>query len=482
MFRAFTRINDMETMKPKSVNALPRTWAIVFFLFAFLYGQAQTSQPPNIIVIFADDLGYGDIGAFGNPSIRTPNIDRMAMEGQKWTSFYVAAPVCTPSRAGLLTGRYPVRSGMASNQPRVLFPNSKGGLPQSEITIANMLKGAGYYTACIGKWHLGHLPEYLPMAHGFDDYFGIPYSNDMNYVGKRKNYDAKFADPKSEEFNVPLMQNGAIIEQPAQQETLTKRYTEKTVDIIRKHQNGEEPFFVYLAYAMPHVPLFRSPDFEGVSRRGAYGDVVEEIDWSVGEIMKALEANGMDKNTLVVFTSDNGPWLTFKEAGGSAGPLSGGKGGTLEGGLRVPTAFWWPGKLKPGTVVDMGSTLDLFPTVAKLAGVELPADREYDGYDLSATLFGTGGKHPRNAFIYYRGATVYAVRVGPYKAHFTTKEDYGNDKPLAHDPPLLYQLDVDPAEKRDVAGQHQTIIAEIKKVKETHEKSIVKVENQLEKR
>jgi arylsulfatase A len=285
--------------------------------------QGQDNKP-NIIVIFCDDLGWGDLGCFGNPVIRTPNLDRMASEGQKWTQFYVAAPVCTPSRAALMTGRYPIRNGMTSAKRTVLFPDSAGGLPSDEITLAEMLKDAGYVTGMVGKWHLGHLPQYLPTAQGFDSYFGIPYSNDMDKTGG-PGYLAEVRKdpsyyPKIEHYQVPLMRNTQIIERPADQNTLTQRYTEEAVGFIE--QNAGRPFFLYLAHSMPHIPLFASKQFRGNSLRGLYGDVVEELDTSVGVVLDTLRELKLDSKTLVVFSSDNGPWLSFETHGGSAGANS----------------------------------------------------------------------------------------------------------------------------------------------------------------
>ena len=442
--------------------------------------SGSSTPPPNIIIIFCDDLGFGDLSTFGHPTIKTPNLDRMAREGQKWTNFYAAASVCTPSRAGLLTGRLPVRSGMCSDKHRVLFPNSLGGLPENEITIAEALKTRGYATACIGKWHLGHLPQYLPNNNGFDYYFGIPYSNDMDATVRRASAVENLSKVKVEWFNVPLMRNEEIIERPANQKTLTKRYTQEAINFIK--QNKDNPFFLYFPHTFPHVPLFASKDFRGKSVRGLYGDVVEELDWSVGQVLKTVREQGLAENTLIVFTSDNGPWLIKQIYGGSAGLLREGKGSTWEGGMREPTIFWWPGKIKPGIVTDMGSTMDLFTTACKLAGAEIPNDRIIDGVDLRPALFGTG-KSPRNVMFFYRGTKLYAVRKGQYKAHFITKPAYGGKKQeTKHDPPLLYHLGHDPSEKFDIAQDHPEIIKEIKQIVAEHEKNLIRGEDQLAKR
>lgn len=454
-------------------------------------GVKREAAPPNFIVIFADDLGYGDLGVFGHPSIRTPNLDRMAFEGQKWTNYYVAASVCTPSRAGLLTGRLPIRSGMSSDRRRVLFPDSKGGLPQSEVTIAKALKGNGYRTAAVGKWHLGHLSPHLPTDHGFDSYFGIPYSNDMDKVDNTDHFTLAEQE-KYQGYNVPLMKDKEIIERPADQRTITRRFTEEVVNKINEFK--DDPFFIYLAHNLPHIPLFRSEEFKDQSLAGIYGDVIEEIDWSVGQILDALKEAGLSENTLVVFTSDNGPWHIFKTHGGSAGLLRGAKGGTFEGGMRVPTIFWWPGKIKPTVVADMGTTMDLMPTFCALSGTKLPEDRIYDGFDITPLLMGNG-KSDRETVFYYWDEQVYAVRKGAYKAHFITRLEYGN--PTAHpvtDPPiplenkanileepLLYNLNVDPGERFNIAADHPEIIEEIRKILVGHKAGIVPVENQLDK-
>ncbi len=440
--------------------------------------SAADVNKPNFVIILADDLGYGDLGCYGHPTIRTPHLDRMAAEGQKYTNAYVSECVCTPSRTGLLTGRYPIRSGMCSSKRRVLFANSVGGLPQSEITIAKALKAEGYATACFGKWHLGHLPQFLPGKHGFDTFLGLPYSNDMNNISG-KGLDALF-HPKVEYFNPPLMRDEKIIERPTDQTKLTQRYTEESIAFIKK--NKDKPFFLYIPHTFPHVPLFASEKFRGTSKRGLYGDTVEELDWSVGQVLQTLRDEKLDKNTLVIFTSDNGPWIIRDLHGGSAGLLRDGKGSTWEGGMREPFIAWWPGRVPAGkTVDDIVSTLDLLPTLLKLAGAKVPDDRELDGYDIAPVLFGTG-KSPRDVMFFYRGEGLYAVRKGAFKAHFITEEAYGkNTNRTEHNPPLLYNLDHDPSERFNVAKDHPDVIAEIQKIADAHRKTIKPVENQFEK-
>ena len=437
---------------------------------------ALSAQPakPNFVIIFADDLGYGDLGCFGHPTIKTPHLDRMAAEGQKWTSFYVGASVCTPSRAALLTGRLPIRSGMCSDVRRVLFPDSASGLPETEVTLAEGLKSVGYHTACIGKWHLGHLKPHLPTSNGFDSYFGVPYSNDMDRVGGQGRQ--AFFEPRVEYWNVPLMRDEKIIERPADQNTLTKRYNEEAVNFIRSA--GDKPFFLYLAHNLPHVPLFCSDDFRGKSLRGLYGDVVEEIDHGVGMVLDALRQGGLAENTYVVFTSDNGPWLTYDEHGGSAGLLREGKGCTFEGGMREPCVMWWPGRIRPGVVREIGSTMDLYTTMLTLAGAQIPRDRVVDGLDLSPALFGTGPS-PRNTMFYYRGRRLYAVRKGPFKAHFITQPAYTPGGPQEHDPPLLYNLEHDPSEKHNIADKHPDVIADILQEVARHKSELIPGEDRL---
>ena len=442
--------------------------------------NAQTKgSKPNFIIIFTDDQGYGDLGCYGHPTIRTPNLDRMAAEGQKWTNFYVAANVCTPSRAGLMTGRLPVRTGMCSDTRRVLFPDSDDGLPQSENTIARILKKQGYRTEAIGKWHLGHLPPYLPTNHGFDSYFGIPYSNDMDRVGA---VDAREAlmNPKIEYFNVPLMRDTTVVERPADQTTIVKRYTQEALAFIT--ENKQKPFFLYLAHSLPHVPLFASKDFKGKSERGLYGDVIEEIDWSAGQILAKLRQEGLDKNTYVIFTSDNGPWVIFNENGGSAGPLYGSKGTSYEGGVRVPAIFWGPGRIKPAVISQMGSTLDLLPTLSTLAGATLPTDRVYDGNSLVPVLNGMG-KSPRNELFYYHGTRLFAARKGAYKLYFYKNNPLGYPEKMEKlDTYTLFNLAHDPSERFDIAAQQPEKVREIEEMVRQHRTTMVVAPSHLEKR
>ena len=422
-------------------------------------GSKSVADKPNIVIIFADDLGYGDLGCFGHPTINTPNLDRMAAEGMKLTQFYSAACVCTPSRAALMTGRLPIRNGMCGKRRSVLFPDSPGGLPASEITIAEALKSAGYATACVGKWHLGHLPKFLPTRHGFDSYYGIPYSNDMKPC--------------------PLMRNEKVIEEPAEQTTLTKRYAKEAVGFIEK--NKSKPFFLYFAHTFPHVPLFASKDFKDKSLRGLYGDAVEELDWSIGQVMETLHRNKLAENTIVFFTSDNGPWLTCHLAGGSAGLLRDGKGTTWEGGMREPGIAWWPGKIKAGSVnAGLASTMDIFATSLDLAGVALPADRVLDTVSMKDMLFDKGKSH-RDTMFYYRKGLLFAVRKGPWKAHFNTKSSFKSGIE-EHNTPLLFHLGHDPSEKYDVAKEHPEVIKDIQHLVERHRVGIVPVESQLDKK
>lgn len=398
--------------------------------------QPGSKRPPNIVLIFADDLGYGDLGSYGARKIKTPNLDRMAAEGVRLTNFYANASVCTPSRAGLLTGRYQIRSGLT----RVLFPYSKDGIEAGEVTLAEALRERGYATACIGKWHLGHLPPYLPTVHGFDRYFGIPYSNDMA--------NEKRGDPPT-----PLMRDTSIVEQPAVQETLTERYTEEAVKFIR--ESKDRPFFLYLPHTMPHVPLHASARFRGKSAGGLYGDVVEAIDWSAGEIIKTLRRLGIDKNTLVIFTSDNGPWLIKKEDAGTAGFLRDGKMTVYEGGVRVPFIALWPGVIEAGFANDQPAImLDLFPTLLELAGGTVSKERPVDGVSIRGLLT-SGEKQTERDFYFYYLEELQAVRSGDWKLHLARKA-----KDVAR-PAELYDLAKDPRESRDLAAEHPEVVARL---------------------
>jgi len=425
---------------------------------------AAAGRPPNVVIIFTDDQGYQDVGCFGSPLIRTPNLDRMAAEGARFTDFYVAASVCTPSRAALMTGCYPQRVNMnvvsriIKGEERggavVLFQNSNRGLHPNEITIAEILKRRGYATACVGKWHLGHLPEFLPMRQGFDSYYGIPYSNDMRIR-------------KGEESGPPLLRNGELIEHPANQATLTKRYTEEAVTFIRASK--DRPFFLYLPQTMPHLPLAASQKFNGKSKRGLYGDVIEEIDWSVGEVLKTLKDCGVDEQTLVIFTSDNGPWIRFGAHGGSALPLRDGKGTIYEGGMREPCIMRWPGKIPAGSVCkEVATTMDLLPTIAGLTGGQVPTDRVIDGADIWPLMAGKpGAKSPHEAFYYYPKQTTVplAVRCGKWKLHKagprfkTWKDEKGRWIHRRVDLPTeLYDLDADVAETTNLAEKHPDVV------------------------
>jgi arylsulfatase A-like enzyme len=403
--------------------------------------KTDSADRPNFIVIFTDDQGYQDVGCFGSPSIETPNLDRMADEGAKFTDFYVAASVCSPSRAALLTGCYPPRVGVT----RVLFPRDNIGLNPDEITIADVLKTQGYATACVGKWHLGHLRPFLPTRQGFDYYFGLPYSNDM-WPPQSGKYPA-----------LPLIEGESPVELNPDQRLLTKRYTAKSIEFIRR--NRRRPFFLYLAHTMPHVPLFVSDAFAGKSKRGLYGDVIMEIDWSVGQILKALKSLGLDERTLVVFTSDNGPWLSKNDRGGSALPLRDGKFSTYEGGMRVPCIMRWPGKIEAGGVCsEIASTIDLLPTFAELCGAELAADHIIDGKDISVLMTRPGARTPHEAFYYYGGERLGAVRSGDWKLVLERK------KKKETVPAGLYNLEDDISEQHDVSTEHPDVVARLSKL------------------
>ncbi|VGO13823.1 Arylsulfatase [Pontiella desulfatans] len=460
--------------------------AIVFAALSALSAQ----RPPNVIIVFTDDQGYQDIGCFGSPDIATPHLDQMAQEGMRFTDFHVAAPVCTPSRAALLTGKYPQRLGMAKG---VLFPHSGDkGLAPEEITIAEQLKKKNYATACIGKWHLGHTERVLPTAQGFDTYYGVPYSNDMWLAPELKPADdillregitmermKTMAVKKLEKEGrnkVPLMRDNRVVEFPADQTTLTKRYAEEAVRFIE--QNKDNPFFIYVTPAMPHIPLFASEAFKGKSKAGLYGDTIEEIDWAVGQINTALKKNGLEDNTLVIFTSDNGPWLSFGDHGGHALPLRNGKGSTFEGGLRVPCIMKMPGTIPAGTTcTEMMGTLDLLPTIGALAGI--PVDHLIDGADASDLLKGKpGAKAPRDFFLYYlMNGKLTCIRMGDWKLIMDVPAISYSQKVEPKDyrkgkfEPELYNLRNDIGETNNLYKQHPEIAAKLRaRAKAEHEK------------
>jgi arylsulfatase A len=393
------------------------------------------AEPPNIVLILADDLGYGDLGCYGS-RISTPNLDRLAGQGAMLRQFSVASAVCSPSRAGLLTGKYPVRVGV----PGVFSPQDTTGLRLSEVTMAQMLKRAGYATSCIGKWHLGSLTQYLPTSRGFDEYFGMPCSNDQ--------------------APTLLLNNCDIVEQRAKLETLTQRYTDRAVNFIRRSKDS--PFFLYMAHWAPHPPLAVSPSFRGKSHLGLYGDVIAEMDWSIGQVLEALRENGVDENTLVIFTSDNGPWFQ-----GSAGDLRGRKGESFEGGIREPFIARWPRRIPTAReVTGFASALDLLPTIAALAGTAPPPN--LDGVDIAPMLTGLATEVARPPFLYFDAWNLQCARVGGWKLHMARY----NTPPWLPSPsigrfnlrllsPELYDLYDDPGEGADCADDNPAIVAQI---------------------
>jgi len=420
---------------------------IFLLLLAFSFACTNNSKP-NFILIFADDLGYGDLACYGSEKNRTPALDQMASEGLRLTSFYVTSGVCTPSRSSLMTGCYPIRVGMDENYNGywVLFPVDHKGLHPSEITVAEILKEQGYATACIGKWHLGDQPEFLPTSQGFDYYFGIPYSNDMG---------ASEANPP-----LPLMRNEMVIEAPADQATLTKRYTEESIRFIRAQV--DQPFFLYLPHTMPHYPLFSSEAFAGKSNNGKYGDAIEEIDWSTGQILKVLKELGIDQNTLVVFTSDNGATRS-----GSNLPFSGGKAGVQEGSMREPCIMWWPETIKAGeSSNELMSTIDILPTFARLSGANIPQDRILDGLDASPIILGEkGAVSQHEAYYYYFMSQLQAVRSDHYKLYLALEaKQYGWSRNLVKSEMELFDLDKDPGEKDNIVQQHPEVVARLLKL------------------
>ena len=457
--------------------AIKFTLLIAAFLAMSHQSQASSNglpELPNFVIIFIDDMGYNDIGPFGVKGIETPHLDAMAAAGMKFTDFQVSSAVCSASRASLLTGCYHTRVGISG----AIMPERKIGLHPDEMTLAELCKQKGYATACYGKWHLGHYPQFMPNAQGFDEYFGLPYSNDMwPYQPKPKDPDSKIHSYKFP--SLPLYENNEIVNadvKPEDQAKLTTQYTERAVNFIA--QNREKPFLVYLPHSMVHVPLYVSEKFKGKSERGLYGDVVMEIDWSVGQIMEALEKNGIAENTLVIFTSDNGPWLNYGNHAGLAHPLREGKGTMFEGGCRVPTLMQWKGVVPAGSTCDqMVSSIDVFPTIAERIGAELP-EKKIDGINILPVLRDPKAKLDRKYFFhYYGGGKLHAVRDQRWKLHFphryrTLGERKGGKDglPVKYDylecEEALYDLDNDIGESTNVINDHPEVVARLKKAAE----------------
>ncbi|MCB1095924.1 MAG: sulfatase [Verrucomicrobiae bacterium] len=430
------------------------------------------SRPPNVVVIFMDDMAYADIGPFGAKGYETPNLDRMAKEGRKFTDFYVTQAVCSSSRAGLLTGCYNVRIGIEG----ALGPAAKHGLNPDEMTLAEVCKQKGYATACYGKWHLGHHRPLLPMQHGFDDFYGLPYSNDMwpYHPGVRH---LPMEERVKRWPHLPLFDKNEIINpevSPKDQEQLTTQYTEHAVHFIEQHK--ESPFFLYVPHSMVHVPLYVSDKFKGKSSRGLFGDVMMEVDWSVGEILGALRRNNLEDNTLVIFTSDNGPWLSYGDHAGSAGPLREGKGTMFDGGCREPTLMWWPGTIPANTECSVPAmTIDILPTVANLIGAQLP-NHKIDGKDIWPLMAGTdGAKSPQEAYYFYYGGQLQAMRMGKWKLHFPHAyrtmagrpggtDGIPTDYSQAKIELSLFDLETDIGESDDLKDQYPEVVAKMQQL------------------
>lgn len=434
---------------------------VVSALSALLPGCGASSsagkkqQPPNFVIIWADDMGYGDWSGAGHPTIRTPNLNRMADQGITLTQFYSGHPLCSPSRSALLTGRNPIRTGVID----VFIPGQGIGMPLSEITLAEALRPLGYTSVCIGKWHLGSVREFRPLRQGFDYHYGLLYSN--------------------ESVSPDLWRNDERIEHPSNQATLTRRYTEEAVRFL--HDNaGKQPFFLYFPHTMPHVPLAVSDSFKGVSKRGLYGDVIEEIDWSVGRVLDTLDSLGLSENTLVLFTSDNGPWMIEEQRGGTAGMFRGEKAETWEGGMRVPFIARWPGVIPQGAISQaVGSVLDFFPTCVALAGGTVPDDRPLDGIDLMPAL--TRDVEPLRTLYYYYKDQLQAVRHGKWKLHFCYHDMSIGTRHVAEswitpETPLLFDLEVDPSERFDLAAENPEVVAKLVKIAEGYKAEIARLD------
>lgn len=425
--------------------------AAAFLVLAALASSLAAAERPNVVLIFVDDLGYADIGPFGSKLHRTPNLDRMAAEGRKLTSFYVTANVCTPSRSSLMTGGYPRRVGLDRNEKGqwVLFPGNQEGLHPDEMTVAEILKGAGYKTAAVGKWHLGDQREFLPTRQGFDSYFGIPYSNDMGHDSRPEPY--RYPP-------LPLLRMEQVIEQEPDQRLITQRYTQEALKFLDANKDG--PFFLYLAHTMPHWPQYASERFAGKSKNGKWGDAVEEIDWSTGEVLNKLAQLGIDDRTLVLFTSDNGGPV---QHGSHNEPLRGGKGTTWEGGHRVCFVARWPGRIPAGTTSDeLAISVDILPTLAGLAGASAPRDRVIDGMDMLPLLTGKEPvPTPHLAYYYYYMNHLCAVRSGRWKLHVARRASGDPSNPPDR-VTELFDLHADIGETVNVATRHPQVVERLR--------------------
>ena len=459
-------------------------WAAIALVAAATAGPAQerppadSSRPPNVVIIFVDDMGYADVGPFGATAYETPNLDTMAAEGRVFTDFHAATAVCSASRAALLTGCYPERVSILG----ALFPTDHRGLHADEVTLAELCRSRGYATAIFGKWHLGHRRPFLPLQHGFDEYFGLPYSNDMWPFDPVADQHTRVVAQRRPRFpGLPLFENNEVVDPSIdadEQAQLTTWYTEHAVDFINRHKS--QPFVLYVPHTMVHVPIFVSDKFRGKSGAGLYGDVVMEVDWSVGQILDALRRNGIDDNTLVVFTSDNGPWLSYGNHAGSAAPLREGKSTMFEGGYRVPCVMRWPGKIPAGSKCDeFATTMDLFPTIAGLIGADLPHDRTIDGKDVWPLVAGEpGAVSPHDVFYCYYDGGLRAVRDRRWKLFFPHRSNTLNGRPGSRDGlPVpyeqlevghwLYDLKNDVSETKDVAAEHPDVVARLERSAET---------------